>query len=109
MKQRSIQALADYLAQRPIGRIVSVRPNSDDDYIVSIEDRRDGREHVLETPEDLETWLDSFKQGRLLQPTKAFCDCCGAIHTDRDTDGELFELCAECQAELTAFTFEQAS
>lgn len=35
-------------------------------------------------------------------------DCCGGIHTDRDIDGELFELCAECQAELTAFTFEQA-
>lgn len=107
MKQRSIRVLADYLVNRPIGRIVAVRPVADDDYIVSIEDRRYGREHVLETPEDLETWLDTLKQGWLLQPTKAFCDCCGNIHTDRDTDGELFELCAGCQAELAAFTFEQ--
>lgn len=74
---------------------------------MSIENRRDGREHVLETPEDLETWLESFKRRSLLQPTKAFCDCCGAIHADRDTDGELFELCAACQAELAAFNFEQ--
>ena len=108
MKQRGIQAIADYLTHRPIRRIVSVRPVADDDYVVSIEDRCDGREHVLETPEDLEAWLESFKRGRLFQPTKAFCDCCGAIHTDRDTDGELFELCVECQAELASFTFEEA-
>lgn len=35
--------------------------------------------------------------------------CCGELHSGRDTDGELFDLCAECQAELTAFTFEEAS
>lgn len=106
-KQRSIQAIADYLARRPIGRIVTVLPVAKDDYVISIEDRRDGREHVLEAPEDLEAWLESFKQGRLLQPTKALCDCCCKVHSDHDIDGELFELCVSCQAALTAFTFEE--
>ena len=46
--------------------------------------------------------------GRLLQPTKTLCDCCCKVHTDKDIDGKLFELCLICQAELTAFTFEQA-
>ena len=109
MNQRSIRRIADHLARRPIGRIVTVVPTGDDDYVISVEDRRDGREHVMETSKDLELWLDSFKQGRLLPPTKAFCDCCCKVHEDKDIDGELFELCMSCQAELTAFTFEQAS
>ena len=109
MDQASISRIADHLAHRPIGRIVTVVPTRDDDYIISIEDRRDGREHVMEDVQDFELWLESFKQGRLLQPTKAFCDCCCKVHTDKDIDGELFELCLVCQAELAAFTFEQAS
>ena len=109
MKQRSIRRIADHLARRPIGRIVTVVPLAGDHYVISIEDRRDGRERVMENVADFELWLGSFKQGRLLQPTKAFCDCCCKVHTDKDIDGELFELCLVCQAELTAFTFEQAS
>lgn len=109
MKERSIQAIADHLAHRPIGRIVTVVPAGADDYVVSIEDRRHRREHVLETPGDFEAWLDSFKQGRLLRLTKALCDCCCKVHSDRDIDGELFELCLACQAELTAVIVENAS
>lgn len=105
----SIRKIADHLARRPIGRIVTVVPAGDDDYIISIEDRRDGREHLMEKVADFELWLGSFKQGRLLQPTKAFCDCCGDIHEDRDIDGDLFELCLVCQAELTAAAFEDVS
>jgi hypothetical protein len=45
MDQRNIRKIADHLARRPIGRIVTVVPVSDHDYIISIEDRRDGREH----------------------------------------------------------------
>ena len=109
MKQRSIRIIADYLAHRPIGRIVTVIPVDHDDYLVSIEDRRDGREHVLFTPEDLEAWLESFHEGRCLIPSKGFCDCCGELHKDHDIDGELFELCTRCQAALTAAGFEEAA
>lgn len=37
--------------------------------------------------------------------TNAFCDCCYRVHTGKDIDGELFELCAECQPKLAAFAF----
>lgn len=106
MNQRSITAIADYLAQRPIGRIISVLPLTHDDYVVSIEDRRDGREHVLTNYSDLETWLESFKAGECLKPSKGFCDCCCNPHFDHDTDGELFDLCIRCQTELTALALE---
>lgn len=75
----SVRALADYLAHQPSGCIVTAVPVGQGNYLVAIEDRRDGREHILETPDDLEAWLESFKQGRLLQPTKAFWDCCTHI------------------------------
>ena len=109
MKQRSIAIIADYLTHRPIGRIVTVLPVGDDDYLVSIEDRRDGREHVMHTPDDLEAWLESFNQGRCLQPSKGFCDCCGDLHSGHDGEGELFDLCTRCQVELTATRFEEAA
>lgn len=109
MKQRPVAIIAEYLSHRPLGRVVGLKAIAEDDYALAIEDIRDGRVHVARTPKDLEPWLASFKQGRLLRPTKAFCDCCGDIHSDRDTDAELFELCAHCQAELTAFAFEQAA
>jgi hypothetical protein len=109
LKERSIRIIADYLAHRPIGRIISAISVADDDSLVSIEDRRDGRGHVVQSPDDLELWLESFRQGRCLQPTRGFCDCCGAIHSDHDVDGELFELCTSCQTELTAAGFEEAA
>jgi hypothetical protein len=109
LKERSIRIIADYLVHRPIGRIRSVLPVGDDAYVLAIEDRRGGREHVIEMSVDLEAWLKSFRQGRCLQPTRGFCDCCGAIHSDHDVDGELFELCTSCQSELTAAGFEEAA
>jgi hypothetical protein len=107
VKQRSIRIIAEFLARRPIARIVSVRPLGDDHYSVSLEDRRDGREHVLENCEDLARWLISVKQGRCDRPAKGYCDCCNRLHTDHDTYGELFDLCIGCQAELTALAFEK--
>jgi hypothetical protein len=88
MNQRSITAIAGFLARRPIGRIVSVLPLSDGGYVVSIEDRRDGREHVIVTCDDLQAWLDSFERGECVAPSKGYCDCCGELHTDHDSDGE---------------------
>jgi len=93
MNQRSITAIAELLTRRAIGRIVSVLPLLAGDYVVSIEDRRDGREHLLTNCEDLETWLESFKTGECLKPSEGFCDCCCKLHDDHDTDGELFGLC----------------
>lgn len=84
MNQRSVVTIAEFLVRRPIGRIVSVLPQGKDDYVISIEDRRDGREHVLTNCDDLEVWLESFKTGQCLKPTKGYCDCCGELHSDHD-------------------------
>jgi hypothetical protein len=100
MKQRAVAILAEYLSIRPLGRVVAVQPIGDDDYVLAIEDVRDGRVHVARTPRDLEPWLKSFKSGECLQPAFGLCGRCGHIHTDRDGDGEVFGTCIRCQAEL---------
>jgi hypothetical protein len=43
MNQRGVTILATYLEKRCLGRMVRVRPVGDDDFIVAIEDLRDGR------------------------------------------------------------------
>ena len=101
MKQRAIAILADYLARRPKGRVVRVLQTGEDDYVMGIEDARDGRIHLVHDPHDLETWLECFRQGRCLQPAAAICDVCDGIHADRGFDGELLRHCASCQIELT--------
>lgn len=100
MKQRAVAIVADYLSQRPLGRIVGLKPIGDDDYILAIEDLRDGRVHVVKTRRDLEPWLESFKTGECLQPAFGLCGRCNGIHADRDVDGEVFGNCIRCQADL---------
>lgn len=100
MKQRAVAIFAECLSIRPRGRVVAVRPIGDDDYVVAIEDVRDGRVHVARTPRDLEPWLRSFKAGECLQPAFGLCGRCGGIHTDREVDGEVFRMCIRCQADL---------
>ncbi len=46
MKQRGVTIIATYLAKRPLGRLVQVRKVGDDDYMLAIEDVRDGRTHL---------------------------------------------------------------
>lgn len=106
MKQRAVAIVADYLSHRPLGRVVGLKPIGDDDYILAIEDVRDGRVHVARTPRDLEPWLESFKSGECLQPTFGLCSRCGDIHRDRDCDGEVFPNCVACQAELVEVALE---
>lgn len=106
MKQRAVAIVADYLAQRPLGRVVGLRAIADDDYVLAIEDIRDGRVHVARTPGDLERWLKSFKTGECLQPAFGLCARCNAIHTDRDVDGEVFVNCIRCQADLVEVAVE---
>ena len=103
MKERSVRAIAEYLSYRPIGRIEQVRTLAPNDFAISIEDIRDGRAHVFFSPEDLEHWLDSFKAGKCLLPRTGYCDCCSQLHSDHDEEGELFEVCIVCQAELATF------
>ena len=106
MKQRAVAIFAEYLSIRPLGRVVAVQPIGDDDYILAIEDRRDGRVHVARTPRDLEPWLNSFKAGECLQPAFGLCGRCGRIHTDQDVDGEVFGQCIGCQADLVEVALE---
>lgn len=106
MKQRAVAIFAEYLSIRPLGRVVAVRPIGEDDYLLAIEDVRDGRVHVARTPRDLEPWLKSFKSGECLQPAFGLCGRCGGIHSDRDLDGEVFRTCMRCQADLVEVALE---
>ena len=106
MKQRAVAIFAEYLSIRPLGRVVAVQPIGDDDYLLAIEDRRDGRVHVARTPRDLEPWLKSFKAGECPQPAFGLCGRCGSIHADRDVDGEVFGNCIRCQADLVEVALE---
>ena len=106
MKQRTVAIVADYLSHRLLGRVVGVQAITDDDYVLAIEDIRDGRVHVVRTPSDLEPWLKSFKNGECLQPAFGLCSRCNSIHTDRDADGEAFSNCIRCQAELVEVALE---
>ena len=109
MKQRAVAIFAQYLSIRPLGRVVAVQAIGDDDYLLAIEDVRDGRVHVARTPRDLEPWLKSFKSGECLQPAFGLCGRCGGIHSDRDVDGEVFRTCIGCQAELVEVALELKS
>ena len=100
MKQRAVAMVADYLSNRPLGRVVGLKAIADDDYVLAIEDIRDGRVHVVRTPSDLEPWLKSFKIGECVLPAFGLCGRCNAIHSDRDVDDEVFGNCIPCQAEL---------
>jgi hypothetical protein len=106
MKQRAVAIIADYLSHRPLGRVVGLKATGDDDYILAIEDLRDGRVHVVKTPGDLELWLKSFKTSEWLQPAFGLCGRCNGIHADRDIDGEVFGHCIPCQADLVEVAIE---
>ncbi len=100
MKQRAVTIIATYLAKRPLGRLTRVRSAGLDDYMLAIEDVRDGRTHLIHSPDDLGVWLKSFKAGRCLQPAAAICGRCDKLHVDRDHDGELLANCIRCCGEL---------
>jgi hypothetical protein len=102
----AVAIVADYLSHRPMGRVVRVKRTGEDDYLMSIEDVRDGRVQLIHSTGNLETWLTSFKQGRCRQPVGAICGVCDRIHGDRDCDGELFQNCVRCQAELVEVALE---
>ncbi len=106
MKQRAVAIFATYLSRRPLGRVVAVAPIGDDDYLLAIEDGRDGRVHVARTPRDLEPWLKSFKSGECLQPAFGLCGRCNRVHADRDVDGEIFRYCIACQADFVEVALE---
>ena len=106
MNQRSVAIIADYLSRRPLGRVVRVMKTGDDDYLMGVEDFRDGRVQLIHATSDLEVWLTSFKEGRCNQPAAAICGVCDRIHTDHGINGELFPNCARCQAELVEIYIE---
>ena len=84
MKQRAVAIIAEYLSHRSLGRVVGLEPIADDEYVLTIEDVRDGRVHVGRAPSDFEPWLRSVKEGRHVIPAFGLCGRCGEIHCDRD-------------------------
>ena len=106
MKQRAVAIVAEYLSHRPLGRPVGLKPIAEDDYVLAIEDLRDGRVHLIRSAGDLGQWLKSFKTGKCVQPRFGLCCRCGGIHGDHDLDGEVFRTCVPCQAELVEVAIE---
>jgi hypothetical protein len=100
MNQRGFTRIATYLSKRPLGRIVQVRNVGDDDFIVAIEDRRDGRTQLIHSWGDLRLWFKSFRRGECLIPVAGICARCNKLHVDRDVDGELLTNCIPCAGEL---------
>jgi hypothetical protein len=96
MNQRGVTLIATYLAKRPLGRIVQVRNVGDDDYLVAVEDRRDGRTQLIHSSGDLRLWFESFRHGECLIPAAGICARCGKLYVDRDIDGELLAHCLPC-------------
>ncbi len=100
MNQRGVTILATYLEKRPLGRLVRVRKVGDDDFIVAIEDLRDGRTQLIHSSDDLRRWLQSFVNGECIIPAAAICGRCDKLHIDRDVNGELLQDCIPCSADL---------
>ncbi len=107
MKQRAVTIIATYLANRPLGRLVRVRCVGIDDYMLAIEDVRDGRTHLIHSTDDLGAWLKSFKAGRCLRPAAAICGRCDRLHVDRDHDRELLATCIGCCTQLMVLGAER--
>lgn len=101
MNQRAVTILTAYLTKRPLGR-VRVRKVGDDDYLVAIDDIRDGRTQLIHSAGDLRWWLDSFLHGECLVPCAAICGRCDKLHMDRDADGEFLSNCIHCAGALIA-------
>lgn len=100
MKQRAVAIVADYLSKRPKGRVVRVMKTGEDDYLMGIEDIRDGRTHVIENAEELGTWLRSFEEGRCYPASYGICGLCNRTHSDRGLDLEVMPHCLRCTVEL---------
>lgn len=101
MNQCGVTLIAIYLEKRPLGRIVQVRNVGEDDYIVAVEDRRDGRTQLIHSAGDLRVWVKSFREGRCVVPATAICARCDNLHVDRAADSELLGNCTiACAAEL---------
>jgi hypothetical protein len=81
----------------------------DGDYLMGVEDVRDGRVHLIHAASDLEVWLTSFKEGDYNPPVGAICGVCDRVHTDRGFDGELLTNCIRCQVELVEVYTEMQS
>lgn len=79
MNQRGVTIIATYLDKRPLGRIVQVRNVGEDDYILAIDDVRDGRTQLIHSAGDLRLWLESFRHGECLPPAAAVCGRCASF------------------------------
>lgn len=100
MNQRGVTILATYLEKRCLGRMVRARKVGDDDFIVAIEDLRDGRTQLIHSSRDLRVWLQSFVNGECIIPAAAICSRCDKLHVDRDADDELLLNCIPCAGDL---------
>ncbi len=102
LTEHHARRLALVLYRKEQARVTAVRQVQPGAYVICLEDRRDGRDHVIGSPHDAFAWLISLRRGECYQPRLALCVRCGDLHQDRDVDGELFVACIACQAEIAA-------
>jgi hypothetical protein len=81
MKQRAVAIVADYMSRRPLGRVVGLKSIADDDYVLAIEDIRDGRVHVVRTPSDL--GRGSSRSRRVSASSRRSASVAGATRSTR--------------------------
>ena len=92
--------LALLLFEEPLVKVTELKRIADGAYRIRFVDRRDGRTHTILEPGQIATWLDSIVQGRVLQPAYGVCEVCDSLHSHRDRDGELRNVCRRCLIEL---------
>jgi hypothetical protein len=97
MNESAAREIALLLYDEPLAKVFELKAVSEDVYGIRFIDRRDGT--VLEVAQVL-AWIDPIRAGRVLQPDYSVCDVCDRLHGDRDTYGELRDVCRSCLIEL---------
>ena len=99
LNHTAARKLALLLYEEPLVKVTELKRIADGVYRIRFVDRRDGRTHTILEPGQIASWLDSIVQGRVLQPSYGVCEVY-SLHSERDRDGELRNVCRRCLIEL---------
>ena len=100
MNYSTARELALLLYDEPLAQVTELKCIRADIYRIRFSDRRDGRTHTILEAQQFATWLDSVLSGRVLQPDYGVCEICDRLHGERDSFGELRNVCRGCLVEL---------
>jgi hypothetical protein len=100
MNYLTARTIAVLLYDEPLAQVTELKRIRTDIYRIRFDDRRDGRTHTILEAQQFAAWLDSVLSGRVLQPDYGVCEICDHLHGERDSSGELRNLCRSCLIEL---------